>query len=195
MALTGNIAAGKTAVADVFRSWGATIIDADELTRAVQAPSSPVLAAIAERFGDSILQPDGSLDRRALRHLVLHDAAALADLNLLVHPAVQQLRAEQVEAARRRGDPVVVSVIPLLFEAADPAAFDAIVFVDAPAPIRRARLIADRGLAPDEADRIMAAQAPAGPKRARSDHVIDNGSDRKALQHAARAVWNALTRA
>ncbi len=182
-------------MADLFRSWGATIIDADELTRAVQAPGSPVLAAIAARFGDSILQAGGSLDRRALRHLVLHDASALADLNRLVHPAVQRLRAEQVEAAQQRGDPVVVSVIPLLFEAADPSAYDAIVFVDAPEPVRRARLLADRGLAPDEADRMIAAQAPTGPKRARSDHVIENGSDRHALQHAARAVWTALTRA
>jgi dephospho-CoA kinase len=94
--------------------------------------------------------------------------------------------------ARARGDRIVVSDIPLLFEADDPSAFDAVVLVDAPEALRRARLLASRPLAPSEADRMMAAQEDPGRKRARSDYVIDNDGDRAALERAAAAVWQAL---
>ena len=91
-------------------------------------------------------------------------------------------------AARRRGDRIVVSDIPLLFEADDPAGFDAIVLVDAPEPVRRARL-AQRGLPAGEAERLMAAQQPAAGKRARSDYVIDNdGRPRHARARGARGL-------
>src|SRR6185369_17192936 len=102
IALTGNIASGKTTVANLFRLWGATVIDADALVREAQAPGSPVLAAIAERFGAELLGSDGQLDRVALRRRVLGDAAALAALNALVHPAVQRRRAELASAAEAR---------------------------------------------------------------------------------------------
>jgi len=192
IALTGNIASGKTTVANLFRLWGATVIDADALVREAQAPGSPVLAAIAERFGADLLGSDGQLDRVALRRRVMGDAAALAALNALVHPAVQRRRAELASAAEERGDPIVVSDIPLLFEAADPTAFDAVVLVDAPVEIRRARLLRDRELTATEADRMIAAQHAAESKRARSDYVIENGADLAALEAGARRVWTAL---
>ncbi|HET7469597.1 MAG TPA: dephospho-CoA kinase [Gemmatimonadales bacterium] len=193
-ALTGNIAAGKSTVAALFRQWGATIIDADQLVREVQSPGSPVLAAIGRRFGADLITPAGGLDRDALRRRVLSDPAALADLNRLVHPAVLERRAALEAEARARGDRIVVSDIPLLFEASTPEAFDVVILVDAPAEIRRARLLATRGLSADEADRMLAAQAPSGPKRARSTYVIDNDGDRTALEARARAVWNELLR-
>lgn len=190
--LTGNIAAGKSSVAELFRGWGATVIDADQLVREAQAPGGPVLRAIVARFGGGVLRPDGALDRAALRALVMADSAALADLNRMVHPEVHRLRAERLAAARERGDRIVVSDIPLLFEAADPAEFDAIVLVDAPEAVRRARLMAARGLPAGEADRMIAAQLPSRDKRARSQYVIDNTGDRADLERAARAVWQAL---
>jgi dephospho-CoA kinase len=192
VALTGNIAAGKSAVAELFRSWGATLIDADRLVREAEAPGSPVLRAIADRFGHDLIGPGGALDRPALRRRVMADPAALADLNRIVHPAVLRRRAALETEARRRGDRIVVSDIPLLFEAADPAAFDVVVLVDAPAPLRRARLIAARGLSAGDADAMLAAQAPSGPKRERSTFVIDNDGDRATLQARAREVWAQL---
>src|SRR5688500_16380661 len=78
VALTGNIAAGKSAVADLFRRWGATVIDADEIVREVQAPGGPVLRELAARFGASVVRADGSLDRPALRRRVMADPEALA---------------------------------------------------------------------------------------------------------------------
>jgi dephospho-CoA kinase len=192
VALTGNIASGKSTVADLFLRWGATVIVADELVRQAQVPGSSVLRDIAARFGRDVILPDGSLDRARLRRRVMGDRAALAQLNRIVHPAVQRRRAELVEEARVRGDRILINDIPLLFEAADPTEFDAVVLVDAPEPVRRARLIAERALPPEEADRMIASQDPAGPKRARSDYVIDNDGDRAALERAAAEVWRAL---
>jgi dephospho-CoA kinase len=189
--LTGNVAAGKSTVAELFRRWGATIIDADEIVRELQAPGGSVLAAIVERFGPTVMTSEGGLNRPALRAVVLADPQALADLNALVHPAVAARRHELLAGARRRGDRLVVSDIPLLFETDDPAGFDAVVLVDAPAAVRRARL-AERGLPSDEAERLMAAQHPAAEKRARSHFVIDNDGDRASLERAARQVWTAL---
>src|SRR5215831_6027133 len=124
--LTGNIASGKSTVVDLFRRWGATIIDADVLAREAQAPGSAVLAAIAKKFGANVLARDGSLDRAALRAKVIGDDAALAALNAIVHPAVQQRRQELVRVAAARGDAIIVNDIPLLFEVLDPAQFDTV---------------------------------------------------------------------
>ena len=192
VALTGNIGAGKTTVAEFFKRWGATVIDADQLVREAQAPGQPVLAKIAARFGKELLRADGTLDRSGLRARVLADAGALADLNRIVHPEVHRRRRELLAEARARGERIVVSDIPLLFESADPAEFDAIVLVDAREAVRRARLLATRTLTPDEADRLMAAQLSSTPKRARSDYVIENDGDLPALERAASAVWAAL---
>ena len=123
---------------------------------------------------------------------MLADPAALADLNALVHPAVAARRRDLLAGARRRGDRIVVSDIPLLFEAADPAAFDAVVLVDAPAAVRRARPARERGLPADEAERLMAAQQPAAEQAGAQHFVIDNDGDRASLERAARQVWTAL---
>ena len=192
VALTGNIAAGKSAVAGLFRQWGATVLDADEIVREVQAPGSPVLQRIAERFGPSVLRPDGSLDRPGLRRVVLSDPDALAALNRIVHPAVQVRRTELMAEAAARGDRLVVSDIPLLFEAANPNEFDVIVLVDAPEALRLERIVERRGLARSEALKMIRAQMPAVEKRARSDFVIENDGDLAALERSAAAVWRAL---
>jgi dephospho-CoA kinase len=192
VALTGNIASGKSTVAELFRRWGATLIDADRLVRDAQAPGSPVLRAIAGRFGADLVDAAGMLNRKELRHRVMGDAAALADLNRLVHPDVLRRRAALEQTARARGDRIVVSDLPLLFEVADPAAFDVVVLVDAPEAVRRARLLAQRGLTPEEADRMLASQAPSGPKRERSTYVIDNDADRATLETRAAEVWQLL---
>jgi dephospho-CoA kinase len=192
VALTGNIGAGKTTVAEFFQRWGATVIDADQLVREGQQPGHPVLGSIVARFGKDVLHPDGTLDRAALRSRVLADPGALADLNRIVHPEVHRRRLELLTEARGRGDRVVISDIPLLFESADPAEFDVIVLVEAPDAVRRARILAKRGISGVEADQLMRAQLPSSSKRSRSDYVIDNVGDLLDLERAASAVWDAL---
>jgi len=192
VALTGNIAAGKSAVAELFRRWGATVLDADAIVREVQEPGTPVLRRIAERFGRGILRPDGSLDRPALRRIVMADAEARGELERIVHPAVHARHAELEAEAEARGDGIVVSDIPLLFESGDPRRFDAVVLVDAPEPVRLRRLMQHRGLSEAEAREMIRAQLPAAAKRAGSDFVIENDGDLAGLERAASAVWRAL---
>jgi dephospho-CoA kinase len=192
IALTGNIGAGKSTVVELFRRWGATIIDADELVRELQSPGQPVLAAIAERFGNDVLRGDGTLDRQVLRAKVLAEPAALQSLNRIVHPGVHRRRGELLEQARRRGERIVISDIPLLFEASDPAEFDAVVLVDAPEALRRERLLESRQLAPAEIDRLVAVQLSSALKRPASDYIIDNDGDLTLLEQRAKIVWDAL---
>jgi dephospho-CoA kinase len=194
VALTGNIAAGKSEVVRRFAEWGATVIDADQLAREAQAPGTEVLRGIVQRFGKEVLNADGTLDRAALRGLVMADEGALSALNGIVHPAVRRRRDELLAEANARGDRVVLSDIPLLFEAADPSQFDVVVLVDAPEALRRERLIAHRGLSPEEADRMIRAQIPSEVKRARADIVIDNTGTLEALDQGARAAWEELLR-
>lgn len=190
--LTGNIAAGKSTVARMLASRGATIIDADALARDAVAVGSAGHRAIVQRWGDEVLTPDGGLDRAALRQLVFEEPSELEALNAIVHPAVSRLREELVSEARERGDQIIVCDIPLLFERRLADDFDRIVLVDAPRPIRLERLTRDRGLSHTEAMNMIAAQMPAELKRARADFVIVNDGDLQTLEERVVDVWRAL---
>lgn len=189
--LTGNVASGKTAVALLFRDWGATIIDADAIVRRLQRPGTAIFQAIVDRFGPQALGPDGSLDRPALRARILADPSEKRALEAIVHPAVEAERQRLMRRAAWRRDGILVNDIPLLFESMDPARFDAIVLVDAPEPLRMARLI-QRGLPAGDAARLIAAQLPAEAKRPRAHFVIDNDGSRDLLRDRAWQVWRKL---
>lgn len=192
--LTGNIASGKSTVANLLTERGATVIDADELARQAVEPGTPALAAIVARWGPGVLQPDGHLDRAALRAIVFNDPEQLDELNRIVHPDVERRRLAAVEAARARGDRVVVCDIPLLFEKKMVDRFDLVVLVDAPRPLRLERVVQERGLDPEEAMAMIAAQMPAELKRARADFVIENAGSREQLGARVGEVWDMLSR-
>lgn len=192
IALTGSVAAGKTTVDGLFREWGATVIDADTLVHELQRRGEPVFDAIAAAFGASILDDDGQLDRAALRRRILADPGERHQLEAIVHPAVQRRQQALLAAARARGDRIVITDVPLLFEAGDPGAYDGVILVDAPIATRRQRLLQGRGLSAREADQLIALQLPSEQKRARSHWIIDNDGDRDLLAHRAREVWKAL---
>ena len=193
--LTGNIASGKSLVAQLLSERGATIIDADVLARRAVERGTPAYQAIVNRWGTSLAGPDGSLDRAALRRIVFSDAEQLEHLNGIVHPQVEMLADRLVAAARERGDRVVVLDIPLLFEKKMVDRFDRIVLVDAPRPLRLDRLVRDRGLPEAEAMAIIATQMPAELKRARADFVIDNVGTIAELEANVQHVWTALMHA
>jgi dephospho-CoA kinase len=193
IALTGNIAAGKSTVAQLLRGWGAVLFDADDAVRALQRPGQPVFEAILAHFGPSVRRADGGLDRAALRERILSDPEARVALEALVHPAVEARRQEAIAAARSRGATVLVADIPLLFESADPSVYDGIILVDAPTEERRRRLIEERRLPPADADRLIAAQMPASAKRPLATWIIDNDGDRATVVARTRAVWEAIT--
>ena len=190
--LTGNIASGKSVVADMLAERGATIVDADVLSREAVTPGSPALDAIVARWGPSVLTPDGSLDRSALRKVVFHDRNELNALNEIVHPEVLRLRDADVAAARAHGDRIVVCVVPLLFERHLVHDFDSIVLVDAPRDLRLERIVRDRGLPEAEAMEMIASQMPADLKRARADWVIENVGSMEDLEREVDRLWEAL---
>jgi len=166
----------------------------DEAGRAVEV-DTPAYKAIVERWGTSILEPSGMLDRGALRRIVFSEPAELEQLNALVHPEVERMRAGLVQQARMRGDKLVVCDIPLLFERKMTDSFDRIVLVDAPRPVRLERLVRERGLKETEAMDMIVAQMPAELKRARADFVIDNVGTLAQLDTRVAEVWGALEQA
>jgi dephospho-CoA kinase len=191
--LTGNIASGKSTVAQLLSEHGATIIDADVLARRAVEKGSAVYDAIVKRWGTSVLAPDGHLDRGALRRVVFGAAKELEALNDLVHPEVERLRQARVAEAKARGDRMVVCDIPLLFEKKMADRFDKIVLVDAPRPLRLDRLVEERGLRETEAMDMIAAQMPAELKRARADYVIDNSGTLAELERQLDDLWARLS--
>ncbi|MCE2899806.1 MAG: dephospho-CoA kinase [Gemmatimonas sp.] len=192
VALTGNIASGKSTVAALLAEHGATIIDADRLARDAVAPGTPGLAAVVAAFGTSALTADGTLDRAALRRRVFGDPAARATLEAIVHPEVRHLRDAAERAARGRGDRVVVSDIPLLFEAGLADRFEGVILVDAPEAVRLERLMRDRGLSRSDAQAMIDAQWPATRKRSLATWVIDNDGPRAQLPARVADLWQAL---
>ncbi|MBA3917835.1 MAG: dephospho-CoA kinase [Gemmatimonas sp.] len=192
VALTGNIASGKSTVARDLAARGATLIDSDQLARDVVAPGSAALRAIAEQFGPELVKPDGTLDRAAMRRRVFSDTAAREALNAIVHPAVRRLRDQRVEEARHRGDRIVVADIPLLFELGLQGGFDAVILVDADETVRRDRLVQTRGLSVNDAQAMIDAQMPSARKREGATWIIDNNGPLEALAPQVEAVWQAL---
>lgn len=190
--LTGNIASGKSTVAQLLSERGATIIDADVLARRAVERGSAAFDAIVQRWGTSVLAPDGHLDRAALRRTVFGNSKELEALNQIVHPEVERLRRRLIDEARARGDRVVICDIPLLFEKKMVDDYDRIVLVDAPRPLRLERLVEERGLRETEAMEMIAAQMPAELKRARADFVIENHGTLTALENRVSDVWAAL---
>lgn len=190
--LTGNIGSGKSTVAQLLSERGATIIDADVLARRAVEQGTPAYASIVERWGTSILAADGLIDRAALRRIVFSEPQELEQLNAIVHPEVERMLAALVQQARDRGDRVVVCDIPLLFERRMTGAFDRILLVDAPRPVRLERLVRERGLRETEAMAMIVAQMPAELKRARADFVIDNVGTLTQLDLRVAEVWSAL---
>lgn len=194
VALTGNIASGKSTVARIWRELGARVIDADELARRAVEPGMPALAAIASRWGDRVLDDSGRLDRAALREIAFADPAERAQLEAIVHPEVQRLRERELEAAQAAGAPLVVADIPLLFEVGMETQFDLVVLVHAGEDVRLERIVRERGLDPADARRMVQAQMPSERKRAHADILIDNEGSMRNLDSRAREVWGELRR-
>lgn len=192
VALTGNVASGKTAVAACWADLGVPVVGADDLARRAVEPGTGGLARVLEEFGDGVRAADGTLDRAALRAKVLGDAGARKRLEEILHPEIWALRSAWLEARRREGAPLAAAEIPLLFETGHEGDFDVTVLVDAPAETRLRRLVELRGLPEGEARALMAAQADPAPKRARSHHVLDNAGAPEELERAAVALLTRL---
>jgi dephospho-CoA kinase len=190
IALTGGIASGKSTISRRLAELGASIVDADVLSREAVAPGSPRLAAVVERFGPSVVSADGALDRPALGAIVFSDDAARADLNAIVHPEVRRLAAARLsEIGRVDPDAIAVYDVPLLVETGVDHSFDLVVVADADAATRVERLVSIRGLDREEAERRVAAQASDEARRAVADVLVDTTGSLDETIAQVEALW------
>lgn len=188
--LTGGIGSGKSTVSTALAARGAIIIDADQVVRDVQRAGSPVLAKLADRFGASVIAADGSLDRPALAAIAFADAAALKDLNGIVHPAVGAEMNRQV-MQHVATDHVVVLDIPLLTENPRDGLQGKIV-VDVPVATQVDRLVRYRGFDEADARARIARQATRDERLAGAGFVIDNSGGPDALAPQIERLWQWL---
>lgn len=190
LGLTGGIGSGKSTVAAILAELGARIIDADALAHEVVAVGTPGLARVVERFGPDVLGPDGALDRPKLGRLVFADPEALADLNKIVHPLVEQRIAELAAAAGP--DDVVVYDVPLMAEVGSGSNFDAVIVVETDLQVRLERL-ERRGIGRADATARMAQQATDEQRRAIATVVLDNSGSLEQLREQAVDALRKLT--
>ncbi len=183
--LTGGIASGKTTVANLFAALGVPIVDTDVLAREVLEPGKPLLDEVIGHFGAGVQQPDGSLDRRALRAKVFADPAERRWLEERTHPAIRARTDAECDAAR---GPYVIVAIPLLAETGGTDRFDRVLVVDADPAVQLARLQARDGSTRAEAERILAAQATRAARLDVADDVIRNDGDLAALRDQVAAL-------
>jgi dephospho-CoA kinase len=185
--LTGGIGSGKSTVSSLLASLGAVIVDADAITRQLQAPGEPLLTVIAERFGADILDNDGSLIRQKLADQVFGNAEALADLNKIVHPAVGREMARLIDS-QRETDNVVVLDIPLLAE--NPrSGLSGVIVVDVDPELAVGRLVEHRAMSPSDARARIERQVSREKRKEIADWILDNSGDLSTLEEQVTRMW------
>ncbi|TLS48422.1 dephospho-CoA kinase [Paenibacillus antri] len=175
--LTGGIACGKSTVSRMLEARGAKIVDADRIARDVVLPGRPALLDIRETFGEDVIAPDGTLDRKRLGSIVFGDESARRKLEAITHPRIREEMARQMsEWNEKEPERLVVADIPLLYESGLDKlyAFEDVLVVYVPREVQLERLMARDGMSREDAERRIDAQMPIEEKRKRADVVIDN---------------------
>jgi dephospho-CoA kinase len=195
VALTGDIATGKSYCLARFATLGAPTIDADLLARQAVAPGTAGFEAIRARFGAAVLTPDGRLDREALARIVFADADARHALEAIVHPAVYAAVGRWFETVGRSGQAAIgIADVPLLYETGHASEFDAVIVAACPADQQLERLMARSGLSREAASQRIAAQWPMAEKTSRADYLIDTSGSFEQTDTQVRDVWERLGR-
>lgn len=189
LGLTGSIGMGKSTVAAMFERLGVPVFDADAIVRCLQGRGGALVESIEAAFPGTT--GVGGVDRAALGARVFGDAAALARLEAIVHPAVRQAR--QAFLSAHADTPLVVFDIPLLFEKGGIDEVDRVVVVSAPADVQRARVLAREGMTAERFAEILALQLSDAEKRARADYVIDTGRPQAETEGEVRLLVEKLS--
>jgi dephospho-CoA kinase len=171
IALTGGIASGKTAVAELFAKLGVPVLDTDQIARDVVAPGMPALGQLVAEFGAEILDAQGKLDRARMRERVFSDPAQRRKLESITHPVI---RAELARRSAAAGGDYQVHVIPLLVETGRADAYDRLLVVDCPQAAQIERLVARDGTSREQAEEILAAQVSREERLDAAHDVIEN---------------------
>ena len=171
IALTGGIASGKSAVAEIFAQVGAPVLDTDQIARDVVEPGTPTLAKLVAEFGSDILDANGRLDRARMRARVFADPEQRKRLEAITHPAIRE---ELASRAQRAQGPYQIHVIPLLVESGRADLYDRVLLVDTSEEDQLKRLLARDSSSPEQARQILAAQASREDRLDAADDVIVN---------------------
>lgn len=191
--LTGGIGSGKSTVAGMLEARGAVIIDADAIARGLVEPGQPALVALVDEFGESILQPDGSLSRASLASLAFRDPGTTDRLNAIMHPLIAEESRRLMDSAP--SDAVVVYDMPLLVETGQQSLVDMVVVVDVPEEMQVERAVGMRGLDAEDVRRRMAVQATRDQRRAVADVVIENSGSLDETEAQVDRLWRTLDEA
>ncbi len=195
VAVTGGAGSGKTVVCDCLKRLGAHVISLDELAREEVKPDSPVLEAILNPFGRSILKADGSLDRSKLRGIITKDAQERKVVERLTHPEILRLFEERVAAIEsRHEDAIVVVEVPLLIELGMQDQFDVVILVEAGSDQQKGRLMARDSSSAEEAQALMGIQMAAEEKRPYADYIVKNRGLLEELEAAVREIYTKIAK-
>src|SRR5262245_17663318 len=186
--LTGGIASGKSTVAVILRRLGASIINADELSREVVQPEQDAWNEIIKSFGSDILQEDKTLDRRKLRKIVFDNPEARKKLEAIIHPRVRALAERRIRELAASGSSVIVYEVPLLFEAQIHLWLHPVILVACNIETQKKRLLERDHLTELEAQQHLDAQMSLEEKRKLADYVIENDGALESLEQQVRTV-------
>lgn len=185
--LTGSIGMGKSETARMFAARGVPVYDADAAVHALYDTGGAAVEAIAAAFPGAVR--DGRVDRLALGAMTLGDTDAIRKLEAIIHPLVGRAQLDFLHEAEKKGAPIVVLDIPLLFETGGETRVDVVVVVSAPADVQRARVLARPGMSEEKFEQILKRQTADAVKRARAHYVIDT---HLGLDHARERVGYVL---
>lgn len=187
LGLTGGIGSGKSAVAEEFGRLGVHWVDADHAARWVVEPGRPALGLIAERFGETVLAADGSLDRAVLRDLVFRDPDQRKWLEQLLHPLIRQ---EVAEHLARASSPYAIMVSPLLVESGQYRQVDRVLVVDVPEALQLERAARRDQSSETQIRAILEAQAGREERLRHADDVLINDRDLAWLKSEVERLHN-----
>ncbi len=179
LGLTGPIGSGKSFVASLFVKAGAPVFDADREVHRIYAEDTKRIAALAVRFPEAGI--GGKIDRARLARIVLHDEAALRDLEAIVHPAVRLAEQEFLAEQKRKRTALAVLDIPLLFQTGADGLCDAVLLLTAPESVRKARVLARPGMSEEKWRKIVASQGETAYNGAKADFILDTDRDEAVL--------------
>lgn len=186
--ITGRSGCGKSTVTACFAARGVPVADADQISRQMLQPGSPVLAQLAARFGGDILSGEGVLDRRLLADRAFATPEGKADLDAITHPAIVRRIEAARQAAQAAGSPLFVIDGAVLVGSVIDGIWDRLIVVTAPYEVSVARIVARDGIRPEMARRRLDAQLPEAALAARADFLLANDGTQEQLRRQAGAL-------